>query len=262
MGLLGFYAWWRAADEVGVGRGFRQSLWYVAGALPGILLLWQYQWASFGNPFLPPQNWMALLEWIDVGYKGVGGFSPELFAMLFADPRFGLFVAMPLSILAFFGPWLAWRGKGPVPLRESAVAIGISLALIVFFSTVQYTKLQWVTGIRYLAPLFPFLFLAAVPVLLRLPKILGFLLATLSVVISWSIAMVRSQGSIADNVKHAMLEGFQLPWLTVLSKMTAYLPGIATPLSALPWFILLGVMIVFVWRVRSPWKRLGEGAGD
>jgi len=176
--------------------------------------------------------------------------------MLFVDPRFGVFVAMPLSILAFFGPWLAWRGKGPVPFRESAVAIALSLALIVFFATVQYTRLQWVTGIRYLAPLFPFLFLAAVPGLLRLPKILGFLLITLSVVINWSIAMVRGQGSVFDNVKRAMLEGFQLPWLTVLSKMSAYLPSLSTAPSALPWFALLAVMVAFVWRVRQPWQRV------
>ncbi len=254
MGLLGFYAWWRAADESGWRTGFRQSLWYVAGVLPGVLLLWQYQWASFGNPFLPPQNWMAAVEWIDVGYKGVGGLSPELFGMLLFDPRFGLFVAMPLSILAVAGPWLSWRGKGPLPLRESLVCIVLSLALIVFFATVQYTRLQWVTGIRYLAPLFPFLFLAAVPVLLRLPRVLIFAMATISVIIGWSIAMVRSQGSVMDNVKHTMLEGFQLPWLTVLSKMTAYVPWLTTPGSALPWFVLVGVLIAFVWRVRAPWR--------
>ena len=97
MGLIGFYAWWRAADDKGLAGGFRDSLWYLAGAIPGILILFQYQYASFGNAILPPQNWMAPVEFIDVGYKGVGGFSPELFRLLLIDSRFGLFVAMPLA---------------------------------------------------------------------------------------------------------------------------------------------------------------------
>ena len=50
LGLLGFYAWWRRADDVGVAGGFRDSLWYLAGALPGIVILWTYQYASFGHP--------------------------------------------------------------------------------------------------------------------------------------------------------------------------------------------------------------------
>ena len=43
MGLVGFYAWWRRTDEATIGAGFRDSLWYALGCLPGILLLWQYQ---------------------------------------------------------------------------------------------------------------------------------------------------------------------------------------------------------------------------
>ena len=203
MGLLGFYAWWRQAGERGWKAGFRDSLWYLAGALPGILLLWQYQWASFGNPFLPPQHWMAPVRWIEVGYQGVGGFSLELFRMLLVDPRFGIFVAMPLSVLAVGAPWLARRRSALLPMRETVVCLGLSVALIVFFSTVQYTRLQWVTGIRYLAPLFPFLFLAAVPVLLRLPKVLGFGMVVGSVVISWSLAMVRNQGTVSCFFRYA-----------------------------------------------------------
>ena len=34
------------------------SAWYVAGATPPVLLLWWYQWRSFGDPFRPGQHWM------------------------------------------------------------------------------------------------------------------------------------------------------------------------------------------------------------
>lgn len=258
-GLLGLYAWWRRAEERGFGGGFRDAMWYAAGVVPGVLLLWHYQWASFGHPFYPPQHWMAPVKWIDVGYQGVGGVTPELLKMLLVDPRFGLFVAMPLSLLALAAPWLARRGFGPLPRREALVCLGLSAALVLFFSTVQYTRLQYVTGIRYLAPLFPFLFLAAVPALLRLPRAITFGVAFGSVVISWSLAMVRSQGTVLDNVQRALVEGFQLPWLTVLGKMsTQYLPWLEGKPSALPWMVIGGVLIAFVWRVRDPWRPAGE----
>ena len=89
----------RAGEEA-----IRLSVWFTVGAVPPILLLWFYQWASFGNPFLPPQNWMAPVEWIDVGYKGVGGFTPELFRMLLIDSRFGLFITAPMMLLGLAAP--------------------------------------------------------------------------------------------------------------------------------------------------------------
>lgn len=261
MGLLGFYAWWRSADDGGVAGGFRDSLWYLAGAVPGILMLFQYQYASFGNAILPPQNWMAPVEWIDVGYKGVGGFSAELFRMLLIDSRFGLFIAMPLALLVFAAPWLASRARSPLPTREAWVCLILPAALVIFFSTVQYTRLQWVTGIRYIAPAIPFLFLAAVPALLRLPRLLAYGVIIVSVVISWSIAMVRSQGTVFENIQRVLIEGFQLPWLTVMTKLSAqYLHWFRGTVSVLPLFALCAVVIVLIWRVQNPWRRLDADA--
>lgn len=257
MGLLGFYAWWRSADDRGVVGGFKDSLWYLAGVMPGVLLLWQYQWASFGNAILPPQNWMAPVEFIDVGYKGVGGLSPELLKMLLFDPRFGLFIAMPLAVLALLAPWLVRRGRRILPAREVFVSLGLCAALILFFGTVQYTRIQFATGIRYLAPTFPFLFLAAVPALLWLPRVLTYAVVMVSIVICWSVAMVRSQGTVFENVERVLVEGFQLPWLTVMTKMSAqYLPWYKGTVSVLPIFALCGATIWLIWRVQNPWRRL------
>jgi len=121
---------------------------------------------------------------------------------------------------------------------------------------VQYTRLQWVTGIRYLAATFPFFFLAAVPVLLRLPRALVASIAVLSVTINWSIAMVRSQGSVGQNLARVFVEGLQLPWLTVLSKTRAqYLPWLEGHPSPLGWFALWAVMIWLLWRLERPFWR-------
>jgi len=257
MGLLGFYSWWRSADDEGVFGGFKRSLWYLAGTIPGIMMLFQYQWASFGNPFYPPQHWMAPVEWMDVGYQGVGGLSPELLRLLLIDTRFGLFMAMPMALLALAAPFLARARRTLLPGRELATCLVLSAALILFFATVQYTRLQWVTGIRYLAPLFPFLFLAVVPVLLAMPRIVTYGVALLSFVISWSLAMVRSQGTVFENVQRVFIEGFQLPWLTVITKMSAqYLPWYRGNVSALPLLVLGAAMVWVIWTVRNPWRRL------
>ena len=262
--VVGLYAWSKQTSERGnIAGGFKDALWYAAGVIPGVLMLWHYQWASFGNPFYPPQHWMAPVRFIDMGYQGVGGFGPDLLRMLLIDPKFGLFVAMPLSVLAFVTPWLARRGKSELPWRETIACVAVTVALVLFFSTVQYTRLQGIAGIRYLAPVFPFVFLAAVPVLLRLPRIATYGLAVVSVIIAWSMAMVRNQGTVLDNVQRAMIDGFQLPWLTVITKMsTQYLPWLDGRASALPWLAVWGVLLTLVWTVRAPWRRLGAADHD
>lgn len=66
--------------------------------------------------------------------------------MLLIDSRFGLLIAMPIAILAI--ALLVRRRLIALPMRELMVCLGLSFALILFFSTVQDTRLQWVTGIR------------------------------------------------------------------------------------------------------------------
>ncbi|MDH4347910.1 MAG: hypothetical protein OEW17_03820 [Gemmatimonadota bacterium] len=257
MGLLGLYAWWKQTEERGPGDGFRLAVWYAAGCLPGMLLLAQYQYASFGNPFYPPQHWMAPVEWIDVGYQGVGGLSTELVWLLLADPRYGLLLTMPMTLLALAAPWFARTEGSPVPLREALVCLVLSASLVLFFGTVQYTRLQWVTGIRYLAAVLPFIFLAAVPVLLRLPRAVVWAIGMLSVTIAWSMSMVRSQGTVFDNIQQVFIEGFQLPWLTVLGKLSAqYAPWLKHGVSPLPLFLLTGALVWLVWKLERPGNRL------
>lgn len=260
-GLLGLYAWVRASEDGRWGAGFRQSLWYALGCVPGILLLWWYQYESFGSFIRPPQAWMPPVEWVDIGYQGVGGFSVELFKMLLLDSRFGLFVTCPLFLLALAAPFVVRRGRSWLPVREMWFCLGMSLAFVLFFSIVQYTRLQWVTGIRYLAAIFPFLFLPAAAVLMRLPRLLAWGLVFLSVAINWSLAMVRSQGTVVENVKHVVLEGLQLPWLTVIGKTAnQYAPWLR---GVSPTFIFLATALVIylIWRVRDPWKPLSGAAG-
>ncbi len=268
LAALGLYLLWRVRSERGFNEAIRSGLRYAIGAAPGILLLWFYQWKSFGNPFLPPQHWMPPVEWSDVGYQGVGGFTFELFRMLLVDPRFGLLVCSPVLILALATPFLVRRRGSFVPRRELVFCYLITAAFVAFFSTVQYTRLQWVNvGPRYLAPVVPFLFLAAAITLVRLPRVVAYAIAIVSFVITWSMTMVRSQGSVLESLKQALIGGIRLPALTTFSRMStqyaSWLHGDASPFPAL---LLAGAVLFAIWWIPHPWApvvpSVPRAAGD
>lgn len=254
LGLYSLAIGWSANRRIG--DAVRMGSWFTAGALPMIALLWLYQWQSFGHPFYPPQHWMPNQnQFVSAGYQGVSGPSADIAALLLFEPRYGLFIAAPLTLLALLAPVLAWRGRALLPRRELAVCLLLPAAYLAFFSSVQYVHLQWNTGFRYLMPAIPFLFLAAVPALLQLPKIIAALFALAGVTVGLSIAMVRSQLGIADNVLHILAEGPQLPWLTTLAKMSRqYMPWLEGRPSATAAFLLAGLIIWWIWKVRSPWR--------
>ncbi len=256
LGILGVYALAKARDTQSWGGTVRAGALFTAGALPMILVLWWYQWEAFGNAILPPQHWMPkAVIFSDQGYQGVTGPNRQLFVQLLVDSRFGLFVAAPILILALGAPFVVRNGRSFLPKRETALCLGLGLAYVVFFSAIAYTRLQWNTGIRYLLPVFPFLFLPAAAVLMRLPRAIGYGMIVVAVTVSLSIAMVRNQYGVHTNIMHVFLEGLQLPWLNTLGKMSAqYAPWLSGRPSALPAFLFAGVLLAGIWGVRSPWR--------
>jgi len=239
-------------------EAFRHGVFYVLGTLGPVGLLWLYQWRSFGNPFFPGQHWMPPVEWIELGYQGYGPPQLELLAALAFDYRFGLFVTCPLMLLAVVSP-LVDRGAGRrLPARELGAMLVIFAVFWVFFSGSNYTRLQYNTGIRYMAPMFPFLFVPAVVVLDRMRFGLVYLIGVLSVAQSWALAMVRDvergPGILAP-ILNVLLGGFQLPLLTRLSRMEAYADLFPFGPSPLPLFALAGAVLVGIWRWKSPAAR-------
>jgi hypothetical protein len=257
-GLLGLYAMARARDEdAGFGGPWRAAIGYTLGALGPILLLWFYQWAAFGNFILPPQHWMPAVVHSEQGYQGVTGPSLELFRMLLLHPAFGLFVSAPLLILALGAPIVFWRRRSFIPGRELLLCAAIAVALVLFFSAVHYTRLQWSTGIRYLMPVVPFLFIAACVTLVRLPRWIAWPWILLAITVSWSIAMVRNQTGVHSNVIRVFIEGLQLPWLSTLGRMaTQYAPWLQGRPSPLAAFLLSAAVIAGIWLIRRPRESL------
>jgi hypothetical protein len=109
-----------------------------------------------------------------------------------------------------------------------------------------------VTGVRYVVPAIPALFLLAFAYLWRLPPLLRYAIVILALAESWCLSMVRAI-DISDSITRVLLGGFQLPWVNVLSKMAPqYLPFLAQQASPLPLFLLCGALIYGLWRYPEP----------
>lgn len=233
----------------------RHGAWFALGTAGPVLLLWFYQWQSFGHPFYPGQHWMPPVEWIEKGYQGVSGPQLELLLTLGFDYRFGLFVTCPLLLLAFASPFVNRGPNRRIPTVELTFLLTLFVVLWVFFSGVNYTRLQFNTGIRYLVPIFPFLFVPAALVLMRLPRIAVYLIAVFSIAQSWCMAMERDveRGlGVLDPILHVFIGGFKLPLLTVLSRMgTQYGDYAAHGVSPLPLFALAAAIIFGIWTLRA-----------
>jgi hypothetical protein len=233
---------WREASVRGA---LRAGLWYVAGAAIPIAILFAYQWAAFGSPLYPAQRYLPDTQLSVRGWHGFALPTADLLWRNLFDPRYGLLAFCPMLIAALFAPFVR-RENGPTG-SELALILGGSLALYLFSSANQFALLQFNTGVRYLVPLVPLLFIALVPVLLRLSPLWRFVLIVPTMAISWSVSMARE--SVPVSLSHVFLGGFELPWLTVLRKTAgAYAPFLEQGASPIPLFCLLGVTLWFIWR--------------
>jgi hypothetical protein len=234
-------------------KGWRRmlpvSVWYGLGALGPILLLWLYQWQSFGNPFLPGQHWMPPVEWIDAGYQGFTLPQAELLRLLLIDYRFGLFTTCPLMLLALLSPW--WNRRQWIPKREFLVLLAVPVGLWLFCGGISYVRLQFNNGLRYLAPLLPYMFVLVAIVWKQLWRPLRYLLAVAAVAQAWSMAMYRDVEvglGVLNPVFHVFIGGFQLPALTTLSRMGGqYGDFAASGVSPLPLLTLVAALICVIW---------------
>jgi hypothetical protein len=252
LGWLGLYALWLGWRSTSLAGAWRNAIAYAVGAALPVLLLLFYQYRAFGSPWYPGQHYMPAVQWIDVGYQGVGWPEWKLFTMLLFDTRFGLFIASPWLVLSVVGLWQAVRGGTWLPAAEAWFLAVFTLLFLVFFSMVQYTQLQWVTGIRYIVPVLPAMFLLAFVSLITLPPVLRYSIVVLAFAESWALSMVRGI-EIADSITRALLQGFQLPWINVLSKMAPqYLPYLAQGASPLPLFLLCAAIVYVIWRFPQP----------
>lgn len=232
---------------------------YSVGVIAMIAVLWAYQWIAFGNPVLPAQTYMPPTEF---SVRGWFGFTPptrELLLGNWFDLRYGLLAFCPLLVAAFASPFVGRAGAGAVGKSWAPTAdqlwmfFGATGLLYLFSSANQYANLQWNTGVRYMVPIVPLLFVALVPVLMRMHGILRWSLILPTLVVSFAVSMTRED--VPRAVVTVLTQGPELPVLTVLSRMASgYLPSLSGGVSPLTVYAILAATIWLIWRGHTePW---------
>lgn len=252
LGALGLFLLWQEASGDGPRSAFRKILPFILGALVPIGFLLLYQWHCFGSPWYPAQFYMP--KEIFRGYPSSHGFGrPQpaaLWGLLF-DPLYGLFVFAPILALAFYHPALVRRRQNRVSLRAALFVWVFSIGIWVFCSSIDFTlRHQWQDGVRYMAPVVPFLFLLVADGLIRMPRAGACLFGFVSVLETWCLAMVREAPWIS--ISRVFTDGLELPSLTTLMKVAPqYLPGLSNKVSPLPFFVFLVLLIWALWQARG-----------
>jgi hypothetical protein len=245
--LLVFGLWVLAASwKRGWQRALGNGLSCAAGASIPLFGLLAYQWAAFGSPWFPAQRYMPPTEYSVIGWNGFFVPTAELLIGNLFDPRYGLFVFCPLLLAAFAAPFV--RRLPGDPTRTQLAWIGAAcVALYLFSSANQFATLQWNTGVRYLVPAAPLLFMATVPVLRAMPKAPRWALVGVTLLVSAAVSMTRE--SVPEALRLIFSDGPTLPLFLVLERMASGYP--ALQFGALgPWLVLgvSAVLLALVWR--------------
>lgn len=245
--VLGPYALAKLIAEHGPVDGLKRSAPFIAGGVAGCSLLLIYQAWAFGHPIFPAQHYMPATEFSGDGWNGLHLPAPDLLFMNLFDLRYGLFTSGTCLLLAFGAPFVRGNQAPRLGKRELALCFGMFIGIWLFASSVAFARLQWNTGVRYLLPAAPFLFMASATVWARLPRQWLGLLAALALTQAWCHAMVR--GTPIESIATALLGGPSLPWLTVLGKMgDQYLPFLArggpNPILLI---LLVGLALMWLW---------------
>ena len=221
----------------------------IAGATGPVLVLLGYQWIAFGSPWFPAQRYMPATPLSVVGWNGLSWPTADLLWRNMLDPRFGLLVFCPLLALAIASPFVrhVTANDRHIP---AAFALLATLTLWLFNSANQFALLQWNTGVRYMIPVVPLLFLALIPVLLAMRPAWRAAVIVPTVIISFAVSMTRED--VPKALQVLVSDGPTLPVLVVLSKTAgAYAPFLGNGVQ--PWGILslalLALAIFRVWRI-------------
>ena len=190
------------------------------------------------------RHWMPPVEWVDVGYQGVGGFSSELLRHAAARPPVRPARSRRRSLLlAFVGARCSpGGGRASSPAGKSLVCLGArrcSSCSSARSSTPgcngSPASATWPRSSRSCSWL-------RSRCSLRLPRARDLRHCPGSVTLSLVARHGPKPGHGLDNVEQAFLAGFQLPWLTVLGKpRPSTPPGSSESPSACPALVLAGV---------------------
>jgi hypothetical protein len=280
-GMVALYFVVTRARATNLATALRESIAPVLAALPPIVFLLATQWAMYGNAFTPGQFVMPHQnDYVDLGVRGIGFPSLEVFTKNLISPSWGLLPFAPLLAIAFIRLERRRDEQLIFPRRERLWSALLVLAFMLFCAANWYSLLQFNTGFRYLLPVVPFLFLAASDRLAKWPSKRLALVTAVVLVHAVVLCMMRevsdtendlrklavAQGTSSMQVPgywHAMLthtavpaswirlfeDGPQLPWLTVLRQTSPKNELLASPLVPLALMLACALAIAAIWKL-------------
>lgn len=279
-GMLALYFAVTRARSGGLVTMVKESVPAILAALPPLAFLLGTQWAMYGNAFTPGQFVMPDQNvFVDVGARGIGLPSLEIFVKNLVAPGWGLLPFAPLLVFAFLPVTGVREEHRILPRRERIWVWLFVLAFLAFCAMNVYSLLQFNTGFRYLLPVVPFLFLFASDHLARLDRRWLVALGVATIAHGIALAMTREVNDTEFQLRFAAVqlavpevrlpgywtvmstltpvpqawrrileEGPQLPWLTVL-RQTSHDPRLEGPLPVLAVLSAAGSACALVWRI-------------
>ncbi|MBM3264276.1 MAG: hypothetical protein FJY97_12745 [candidate division Zixibacteria bacterium] len=233
----------------------KRELWrYISGSGLPVICLLVYHAIAFGHPFKMPQQFMSGESGnIYANQFGLGLPDPIILIKLMLSSYRGFFLYMPIMI---YGVFLLIKGltKRDHPHRvEWMVFGGIFIALILFNSAM---KINWVGGYiygpRYLIPAIPFLMLPLGEAENYFSRwaIKGAII--LSVLINWSGTQYIVSQTFYGSLLSFLLSGPTSQGYQFLESYFHGMSGWDVPVSATGGYIVLGVLVVAIWRFFMP----------
>ena len=252
--ILGFYGLFRRLSLPAEAKSRYDLLEFVIGVILCLMVLMGYQWICFGSPFYPAQHYMPGTEFSHYGYQGMDWPHLDLLWETTFGIRYGLFTFSPLLLLALYIPdWFRSYSR-LVDKRELWCILLFTAAFFLFCAMNQHGRLQYNTGVRYIVPVTPFLFLLAAGVLVRMPAILAVFMGITTTYWSWCLAMYRDveQGfGVFEAIINITRDGLRLPWLTTLERM-GY---VSREASMIAFLVLVGALVWMLWGVKKEGMR-------
>jgi len=250
LSVLGLYALVRVFSLRKKTRVVSNMFSFVIGVTVAISVLMAYQWLYFGHPLYPAQHYMPPTPFSRYGYNGLNWPDLRLLWETAFGMRFGLFISAPLLLMSLYIPGWFQRTR-IVAAQETWLIIIYSVVFFLFSASIKFGYLQFNSGVRYIVPVVPFLFLLSAGVLLRMPKLLATIVGIAATYWSWCLAMYRDVEhglGIPESIIHVTLEGPRLPWIKTLERMnyvtTDYASSIVIALAA--------IVLWSIWALRTP----------
>ena len=158
-------------------KRFRPLLWFLLAAVPPLLLIPAYSWATIGNPFQLPYSYQANFPAMKEGLYAIEWPDLDNLGRLLIGPTRGLVFWTSFLVMAGFGWW--WMAKERPRWLWLTYAVPLLHALIISGRTWDWQAGPTI-GARYLAPIIPLLALPCAIGTQRGPK-LGGVLAIVSI---------------------------------------------------------------------------------